>query len=450
MRRRAFLKATAAAAVGMGVQVVPRRVLGAPGVPGPNSRIRLAAIGAGGQAAGDLNEMAAEHIVALCDVDDVRAADMFRRFPEAKKYKDFRVMLGEMGDEIDAVLVGTPDHTHAAACRAAMGLDKPVFCEKPLAHHVAELRDLRRIAKDRGLITQLGNQGHSSEHIRLFVEWVRDGAIGEVTEVHAGCDAFPDVYCQIDKLEQVRAERPAVPGTLDWDLWQGPVVERPYHPVYVPWGWRGWTSYGTGAIGDWVCHVLDPIFWALDLDMPTTIRAETEGYDPKEHRDLYPRGSRITYQFAAKGGRGPLKLVWHDGSFRIPRPKQLEDGRDSVGTGAVVYGTEGAIMHGSHGAGGCRLIPETAMQAYKRPEQSLPRVAAGHHRDWLEAIREGRPASSPFEYGGRLSEVGLLGMIAIRHAGQELEYDEASARFTNSEDANRWLDIPPRSGWKPA
>ena len=249
MRRRAFLKATAAAAVGMGVQVVPRRVLGAPGVPGPNSRIRLAAIGAGGQAAGDLNEMAAEHIVALCDVDDVRAADMFRRFPEAKKYKDFRVMLGEMGDEIDAVLVGTPDHTHAAACRAAMGLDKPVFCEKPLAHHVAELRDLRRIAKDRGLITQLGNQGHSSEHIRLFVEWVRDGAIGEVTEVHAGCDAFPDVYCQIDKLEQVRAERPAVPGTLDWDLWQGPVVERPYHPVYVPWGWRGWTSYGTGAIG---------------------------------------------------------------------------------------------------------------------------------------------------------------------------------------------------------
>lgn len=448
MKRRDFLKSTTAAALGF--QVVPRHVLGAPGRPGPNSRIRLASIGAGGQAASDLGQMADEHIVALCDVDEKRAEGMFQRFPEARRYQDFRIMLGEMADEIDAVLVGTPDHTHAVAVQAVMNLNKPVFCEKPLAHSVAEVRALRGEAARRNLITQLGNQGHSSEHIRVFTEWVQAGAIGEVTEVHAGCDAFPDVYCQLNKLEQVSRERPPVPKTLAWDLWLGPVAERPYHPAYVPWNWRGWTAFGTGAIGDWVCHVLDPVYWALDLDMPTTIRAETEGYDPKAHLEGYPRGSRITYQFPAKGGRGPVKVVWHDGSIRIPRPKQLEADRDVVGTGAVVYGTEGTIMHGSHGAGGCRLIPETAMQAYRRPEASIPRVKAGHHRDWLEAIREGRTASAPFSYGGRLSEVGLLGMIALRLSGQELHYDGKAGRFTNSDQANEWLSTPYRTGWSPA
>src|SRR4051794_13645 len=391
--------------------------------------------------------MAEENIVALCDVDQRRARDMFQRFPRAKRYKDFRRMLEEQGDKIDAVLVGTPDHTHAIAARAAMRLGKHVYCEKPLAHSVGEVRALREVARQRKLITQVGNQGHSSDSIRVFCEWIWDGAIGNVTEVHAGCDAFPDTYCQIRNLERVARERPPVPKELDWDLWQGPAAARPYHPAYAPFNWRGWRPYGTGTLGDWVCHVIDPVFWALDLDMPTTIQAETDGYDPKKDADTFPRGAQITFEFPAKGGRGPVKLVWFEGRRRIPRPAELEGGRRHVGTGAVVIGDRGKIVYGSHGAGGCRLIPEAKMRAYKRPEPKIPRVRGSHQQDWLNAIRKGRQAGSPFEYGGRLTEIGLLGVIALRMPGRKLRYDEKAVHFTNCDEANRWLNPPYRRGW---
>jgi len=445
MKRRAFLKSAAAATFSF--QFVSRYVVGADGSTPPSRKINLAAIGAGGQAGSDLGNMADENIVAICDVDDRRAADSFKRWPNAKRYKDFRQMFDEMADKIDAVLVGTPDHTHAVAAMAAMKHGKHVFCEKPLAHSVAEVRAMSREAADRKLITQTGNQGHSSESIRNFVEWVQAGAIGEVKEVHAACGAFKDVYCRVRNLEKVMSERPEVPKELAWDLWQGPVFERPYHPDYVPWNWRGWTQYGSGTIGDWVCHVVDPSFWALDLDMPTSIQAEVDNFDPVKHADLYPEGSRITYEFAAKGKRGPVKLVWHDGKRGLQRPEDLETGRNVPETGALIIGTAGKIMHGSHGAGDCRLIPEKAMQAYKRPEKTIPRIKDGHYKDWLNAIREGRQASSPFEYGARLSEVGLLGMIAIRMAGRKLEYDSRAMKFTNCDEANKWLNPPYRSGW---
>ncbi len=446
MKRRTFLKTMAATALSF--QIVPRYVLGGNGQTPPSRRINIAAIGAGGQAAADLNAMADENIVALCDVDDRRAAAMFQKHPDAKRFKDFRKMFDAMSDKIDAVLVGTPDHTHAVAAMTALRHGKHVYCEKPLAHTVAELRALRKAAAARKLVTQVGNQGHSSESIRVFCEWIWDGAIGQVTEIHAGCGAFKNVYCQINKLEQVRAERPPVPPELDWDLWQGPVPARPYHPAYVPWNWRGWMPYGSGALGDWVCHVVDPVFWALDLDMPTSIQAETDGYDPEKHADLYPAGSKITFEFPAKGKRGPVKLIWYDGQRSIPRPEELEPDRKVVETGAVVIGERGKIMYGSHGAGGCRLIPETKMQAYKRPEPKIPRVRGGHQKDWLDAIREGRQAGSPFEYGGRLSEIGLLGLIAIRYSGQKLEYNERTMRITNCREANHWLHSSYRWGWR--
>jgi predicted dehydrogenase len=444
-QRRTFLKTAAATALGL--QIIPRHVLGGAGTIPPSQKLNIAAIGAGGQAAADLQNMADENIVALCDVDDRRAAEMFNKFPQAKRYKDFRKMLDEQGEKLDAVLVGTPDHTHAVAAMAAMNRGKHVYCEKPLAHSVEEVRALRKVAKDRKLITQVGNQGHSSDSIRVFCEWIWDGAIGNVTEIHAGCDAFPETYCQIRNLEQVARERPAVPSEFDWELWQGPVAARPYHPAYAPWNWRGWKPYGSGTLGDWVCHVVDPVFWALDLDMPTTIRAETEGYDAVKHADTFPEGSKITFEFPAKGKRGAVKLVWFEGKCRIPRPAELDAGRGDVGTGAVVIGDRGKIVYGSHGAGGCRLIPEAKMQAYKRPEPKIPRVRGSHQQDWLHAIREGRQAGSPFEYGGRLTEVGLLGVIALRMPGQKLEYDEKAGRFTNNDDANRWLNPPSRSGW---
>jgi len=447
MKRRVFLKTAAAATAAFGFQFVPRYVVGGDGTTPPSRKINLAAVGVGGQGGGDLGNMGDENIVALCDVDDRRAAGSFKKHPNAKRFKDFRKMFDEMSDKIDAVLVGTPDHTHAVIAMAAMKRGKHVFCEKPLAHSVSELRAMRKEAADRKLITQTGNQGHSSESIRLFVEWVQAGAIGEVKEVHCGCGAMRDTYYRARNLDKVLTERPEVPKELDWDLWQGPVAERPYHPDYLPWNWRGWTPYGSGVIGDWVCHIVDPSFWALDLDMPTSIQAETDHYDPVKGADLYPEAAQITYEFPAKGKRGPVKLVWYDGTRPIPRPAELEDGRKAPETGAIVIGTTGKIMHGSHGAGECRLIPEKAMKEYKRPDKTIPRVAAGHHKDWLNAIREGRQASSPFSYGARLSEIGLLGMIAVRMTGKKLLYNEVKMQFSNCDEANKWLIPSYRKGW---
>ena len=448
MKRRSFLSTATTA---FGFQFVPAHVVRAQAnAQTPSNKIRLAVIGCGGQGGSDLGNMAGEDIVALCDVDDRRAAGSFAKFSKAKRFKDFRQMFDLMSNEIDAVLVGTPDHTHAVASLAAIGHGKHVYCEKPLAHSIAEVRAMRKAALEHKVITQVGNQGHSSESIRVFVEMVQAGAIGNVSEIHAGCDAFKNVYCQIRDQQKHESEKPEVPNELDWELWQGPTGPRAYHSAYLPFNWRGFSAFGSGCIGDWICHVVDPSFWALDLGMPTSITAETKGYDPVKNAEYYPQGSRITFEFAAKGDRGPVKLIWHDGDFSIPEPEELkQDNRKVVGTGAVVIGDKGKIMHGSHGAGGVRIIPEAQMKEFKMPEKTLQRVEKGHHQnDWLNAIREGRPAGSSFEYGGALSEIGLLGMIAIRRTGTRLEWDGNAMKFTNDEQANALLTPKYRDGWK--
>ena len=306
MNRRHFLKSSAAATFGF--QVVPSHVVRAQeGQVAPNDKLRIAAIGAGGRAQGNLDGMKKEDIVALCDVDKRRAASSFKKFPAAKRFTDYRQMFDKMADGIDAVLVATPDHTHAVAVLAAIDAGKHVYCEKPLSHSIAEVRAMRSAAKNKGVITQVGNQGHSSDSIRFFVELIHAGAVGKVKEVHAGCDAFKNVYCQISKMEELKEKQRCSPEGLNWDEWLGPALERSYHPNYLPFNWRGYSAFGSGCIGDWVCHVLDPIFWALDLDMPKAITAETKGYDPKLHGEFYPAGSRITYEFGAKGDNGPLK-----------------------------------------------------------------------------------------------------------------------------------------------
>jgi len=425
--------------------VVPRHVLGGPEKPAANDRLNIAAVGVGGRGWADVQGVASENIVALCDVDLRKTGKAYETFPGAERYRDFRKMLDEMDGRIDAVTVGTPDHTHAVACMAAIKRGKHVYCEKPLAHSIYEIRELVRAAREHQVVTQLGNQGHSSGSIRTFCEWIRDGAIGKVTEVHAACGAFAEVYCQMDKLP-LRKEKHEVPPELNYDLWLGPAQFRPYHPMYVPWNWRGWMPFGTGAIGDWVCHVVDPAFWALGLGAPRTVRAEVDGYDPKKHADVYPPGTKITYEFPAKGDRGPVKLVWYDGNRKIPHPKDLEEDRKVPATGAVVIGDAGTITHGSHGAGGVRIVPEAKMQAYQKPKPTIPRVE-GHHQDWLQAIREGRPAGSNFDYGGPLTEIALLGAIAIRFPGTKLEWDAENMRFTNCDEANQYVDPPYREGW---
>ncbi|MEI6534500.1 MAG: Gfo/Idh/MocA family oxidoreductase [Verrucomicrobiaceae bacterium] len=448
MKRRNFISTSASAAFGF--QFVPAHVVRAQdAAKTPSRTVRLAVIGWGGQGGAELGDMADEDIVALCDVDERRAAGSFTRFPKARRFKDFRKMFDEMSNDIDAVLVGTPDHIHAVASLAAIGHGKHVYCEKPLAHTVAEVRAMQRAALEKKVITQVGNQGHSSDSIRRFVEMVQSGVIGNVTEIHAGCSAFRDVYCQIGKQQQHQTERPEVPKELDWNLWQGPLKPRPYHTDYLPFKWRGFSAFGSGCIGDWICHVVDPSFWALDLGMPAAITAETKGYDPVKNAEYYPQGSRITFEFAAKGERGPVKLIWHDGDFGIPQPEELtKENRKVVDTGAVVIGDKGKIMHGSHGAGGVRLIPEARMKDFKVPDEKIPRVPKGHHQnDWLNAIRENRPAGSSFAYGGALSEIGLLGMIAIRRSGTRLEWDGAAMKFTNDAEANAFLTPVYQEGW---
>jgi predicted dehydrogenase len=447
MKRRAFITASTSA---FGFQFVPAHVVRAQtNAQTASNKLRIAVIGCGGRGAADLGDMASEDIVALCDVDERRAADSFKKFPKARRFTDFRKMFDAMANGIDAVLVATPDHTHAVASLAAIGHGKHVYCEKPLAHSIAEVRAMRKAALEAKVITQVGNQGHSSDSIRVFVEMVQSGAIGKVSEIHAGCDAFKNVYSVIRDQQKHLTEKPEVPKELDWDLWQGPTGPRAYHPAYLPFNWRGFSAYGSGCIGDWICHVVDPSFWALDLGMPTAITAETKNYDPVKHAEYYPQGSRITYEFAAKGDRGPVKLVWHDGDFGIPQPEELtKENRKVVGIGAVVIGDKGKIMHGSHGAGGVRLIPEASMKGFKAPGKTIPRVPKGNHQqDWIQAIREGRQAGSSFEYGGALSEIGLLGMIAIRRSGTRLEWDGAAMKFKNDEQANGLLTPQYRNGW---
>jgi predicted dehydrogenase len=444
--RRQFLQAATGVAA---FTIVPRHVLGGQGQTPPSEKLHIAGIGAGGQGGADIGAVAGDggtQLVALCDVDlrpEHREGTQIPKFPEAKVYRDFRKMFDEMADQIDAVIVGTPDHTHAVAAMAAIKRGKHVYCEKPLAHSVGEVRALMKAAREYKVVTQLGNQGHSFDTIRIFCEWIWDGAIGKVHTVHCGCSAVNSGLGQLRHM----SEKEEIPAGLEWDLWLGPAQQRPYHRFYLPGRWRGWVPFGNGTIGDWACHVVDPVFWALDLGAPKTIQAQVKDYDPKTQGDAFPWGDIITFEFPAQGERGPITLVWHSGTEKIPRAKELEEGRKPVETGAYVYGDKGVIMYGSHGAGGVRIIPETAMQAYQRPAQKIPRVKE-HHDDWLRAIRTGGKAGSDFSsYGGPLTEVAMLGVIALKLPGTKLEWDAPNMRFTNCDEANQYVNPAYRPGW---
>ncbi len=441
LTRRRFLSGTGMALTSF--MVVPRHVVAQSGQTPPSDKINIACVGVGGRGHDDLEGVSSQNIVALCDVNDHPLNAAARQFPAAKTYHDFRVMLDELDKSIDAVVVATPDHTHAVAAMAAIKRGKQLYCEKPMAHSVYEVRALVQAAREHNVVTQLGNQGHSFDSIRTCCEWIWDGAIGQVHTIHAGTGA---VNSHLDQLSRLSETHP-IPSGLDWDLWLGPAQARPYNPVYQPGTWRGWTPFGSGSIGDWICHVVDPVFWALDLGAPTSVQAEAKDYDPIKEAMTYPRGAVVTFQFPARGRRGSITLVWHDGTEPIPRPPDMEADDKPPGTGAVVIGDKGTIVYGSHGAGGVRIIPDAKMNAYHRPAKTLPRVR-GHYEDWLTAIRTGTQAGSDFSYGGPLTELAMLGIIAIKHLGQKLEWDGPSGHFTNSAQANALLHPQFRYGWK--
>jgi predicted dehydrogenase len=440
--RRQFLRRSAGVAAS--VMIVPSHVVARGAEPPPSARLNIAAIGVGGMGAGDIGAVApGNNIVALCDVDDRQAAGTQKKFPQAKRFKDFRRMFDAMEKEIDAVVVATPDHFHAVASMAAIKRGKHVYCEKPLAHSVHEVRALMAAAREHKVVTQLGNQGHSFDSIRDFCEWIWAGAIGKVHTIHAGCSAVNSGVDQLPKLK----ESHAIPAGVDWDLWLGPSPERAYHPAYLPSSWRGWVPFGNGTVGDWACHVLDPVFWALDLGAPTRLVSDVQDYDPKTQGDAFPKGEVISFDFPAKGDRGPIKLHWYSGTRKIPRPPEMDADDRSIDTGAVVIGERGTIVYGSHGAGGVRLIPHAKMDSFRKPAKVLTR-GLEHHQDWLAAIKQGRKAGSDFAaYGGPLTEIAMLGVISLKFPGQPLEWDAQATKFTNFAEANAFVNPPYRAGW---
>ena len=459
------------------------------GYKSPNEKLNIASIGAGGRAEGDIQGCESENIVALCDVDDKRAAKTYAKYEKAAKYKDFRKMLDKEGKNIDAVIIATPDHMHAIAAMWCMERGLGVYVEKPLTRTVWEARQLTLAAEKYKVATQMGNQGYSNEGTRLAAEVIWSGEIGNVTEVHAWTNR--PIWPQ--GMSAVPAAEP-VPSTLDWDLWLGIAQERPFTSggaayadgdgFYLPFNWRGFFDFGCGALGDMACHILGAPNMALRLGAPSSVEViRQEGKN-----DLtFPSSSVIQFEFPARGSMPPLKLVWYDAMKDVPmRPSGLAEdemllgpglkvkpcsddagaqvkasggGKDTTAVqaapaepvrrpdqanGAVFIGENGILTTDSY-AGNVRLLPSERMLDFKNPPQFLTR-SPGHHRDWIRACKGGDPACSNFSVAGPFTEWILLGSIALRFEGK-LEWDAKRMRFTNNDAANKYLKPEIREGW---
>lgn len=444
--RRDFL---AAAATAWSFSIVPRHVLGGPGFVAPSEKVNIAGIGAGGMGGGDIATMArlGANIVALCDVDETRAAGSFSAHPMARKYKDFRVMLDKEAKNIDGCTVSTPDHTHAVAAMAVVRAGKHVYVQKPMTHTLLECRELTKAARQAGVVTQMGNQGHATEGARLTNEWIQAGLIGEVREVHVWSDRAGRLWKQGITRP---TETPAIPAGLDWDLWQGPVAARPYHPAYCPHSWRGWMDYGTGALGDMGCHIIDHPVWALGLGAPTHVEARStldgaflEGN--KRNFDTFPIASIITYDFPARGKQPAVRMTWYEGGLMPPTPTEMPDGKRLHDNGVLYVGSKGKLHHSSHG-GMPELLPAALNDEAKNVPKTMPR-SPGHYEEWILACKGQGKTMSSFEYSGPLTETVLLGVLALRAPGVRIEWDSENLKIKNVPDLNQHVHIDYRPGW---
>ncbi len=441
--RRDFMGAAATVAA---FTIVPRHVLGGPGQIPPSEKVNIAGIGIGGQGGSDLNSLSSQNIVALCDVDFRHASRTFKRYPNARKYKDFRELLDKEDKNIDGVVVATPDHLHAIVSMAAIKRDKHVYCEKPLTHTVLEAKMLADAAREHEVATQMGNQGQASEGTRLTCETIWDGAIGQVREVHIWTDRplnGINKWYWPQGVDRPQGKDP-IPDTLDWDLWVGPAPMRPYvgNRTYNPFVWRGWWDFGTGALGDIGCHSIDPVFRALKLGYPTSV----EACCTLVNNETYPVASRVTYEFPARGDMAPVTLHWYDGGMKPPRPPELADGRRWDTNGALYVGDKGKMYGG-------RLLPESRQKEYGKPPQKLER-SPGHYNEWVIACKGGKPAGSNFpDHAGLLAQVVLMGNIALRPElkdkmlSTKLLWDAEQFKFTNMPEANQYLTKEYRQGW---
>ena len=439
------------------IMILPRHVLGGKGYTSPSDKLNIAGVGIRkwGMGFGNLSNCETENIVALCDVDHKLSAETFKKYPKAKVYKDFRIMLENQKD-IDAVIVATPDHNHAVISMMAIKLGKHIFCQNPLTQTVYEARVITEAARKYKVQTQMGNQGRSSEEIRRLKEWIDDGAIGPVRKVSAWTDRpIGGNAWDTFAVKAKSKEKPPIPKDLDWDLWLGPAKYRDYHPDYHPLSWRAWIDFGTGSMGDMGCHIIDPSFYALELGAPSEIQATSTHWVPEIESQTYPSASIVRMKFPKRGKHPELELTWSDGRILPPIPEEFKDNDKFTLSGAMIIGDKGKIIHDSHGASGLKIIPEEKMLSYNQPSKTIRRIngdwrQGGHEQDWIRACKEGPngiPASSSFEYGGPLTEMALLGMIAIRLKDERLKWDSKKFEFTNSKKANELLHKEYRKGW---
>jgi predicted dehydrogenase len=356
-------------------------------------------------------------------------------------------MLDKEAGNIDAVSVGTPDHVHAVASLAAIRAGKHVYCQKPLTHTLLECRTLTEAARSAGVATQMGNQGHASEGSRLTNEWLRAGVIGPVHDVYVWSDRAGTLWKQgIGRP----TETPSVPSTLDWNLWLGPMPERPYHPAYCPVSWRGWRDFGTGALGDMGCHIIDHPVWALELGAPTSVEASVtlDGSllpGGKPNRETYPIAAIITYEFAARGEQPPVRMTWYEGGLMPPTPPGMPQGASLPGNGALYVGSKGVLYHSSHG-GMPELLPRGLVEEAKKVPKTMPR-SVGHYEEWIAACKGGPAAVSNFDYAGPLTEIVLLGVLALRAPGKHLLWDSKNLKCPNAPDLDAFVHTEYRAGW---
>jgi predicted dehydrogenase len=453
--RRTFLhQAAVTAGVASAFTILPSRFVSGQRRLSPSDKLNLGAIGFGGMGKNNLTRCETENIIALCDVDQELAAETFAKYPQARRYGNYREMFDKEKD-LDAVIIATPDHTHAVIAMAAMRRGIHVYVQKPIAHSVWEARQMTEAARKYKVVTQMGNQGHSGEGLRLISEWVAAGALGQIKDVHAWTNR--PVWPQGVEVSRP-SDTPAVPGTMDWNEWIGPAPVRPYHPTYHPARWRAWWDFGTGSLGDMGCHILDPVFAALNLKYPTSVEGNISTYyedffkyvTPK--LETYPRSAIVRYTFPARKGFAPCNLTWWDGGLMPTRPAELEVGRkmgDEDG-GVLLIGSHATLMAGCYGRSP-RLIPETRMQGFRPPAKTLERVLNGedgHEQDWIRACKGGKPASSNFDYSGPLSEMVLMGNLAVRFPSRLLLWDGEAMQVTNDPEANAYVRRQYREGWQ--
>ena len=449
LSRRRFLGGAAAAAA---FTIVPSHVLGGKPRRAPSEKLHVAGVGLGVMGCENLRNCG-EDVVAVCDVDWTLAAEGFKRFPKAAKYEDYRRMLDKHRG-IDAVIVATPDHTHAVITAEAIRRGKHVYTQAPLAHDVWEARQLTKLAREAGVVTQMGNERHSGPDIRKACEYVWSGTLGAVREVHC--------WTNRPRWAQGMArpkDTPPTPPKLRWDLWLGPAPKRPYHPAYHPCDWRGWVDFGTGALGAMGCHILDAPFWALKLDQADTFTVEASSTGT--NGETWPKAATVRYRFGARGDMPPVTVTWFDGGRKPPRPPELPKTRRHVGSNGTFFIGEkckmalGPVISGTRaGQAGPRLMPESLM-ASARPKQTIPRVkfdrtiwvqGSRHELEWITACKKGRQPCSSFATAGPLTEMVLLGNVALL-AGKPIEWDRKKMTILNNPAANNYIRRPPRPGW---